>query len=318
MPVLITGGLGVMGSWVARLLLEMGERPVLLDTRADDALVRDIRDKVYIVPGDVTDVVSMLHIVKDHNVDYIVHTAAIILAEQNPRLALQVNIGGTVNVLEIARLANIKRVVYTSSKGVYGRIEGEFAYPSYVPVNEDHPKNPDNLYEVSKLTSEQVCQEYRARYGVDCLTLRFAFYYGPGKSRHGALSMHSKLIENAMKGIPVHIPQGRDERNDTIYIADVAQGIVKALFAKDPKHSVFNIGTGKGITLEEMAAVLKAIYPGADITVGPGLDPLGTNRSHYCILDITRAREELGYEPMYDLETGIQSYIETCQRLGLA
>lgn len=189
--------------------------------------------------------------------------------------------------------------------------------PSYRPITEDHPKDPDDLYGTTKLVLEQVCEEYRRKYGVDCLILRFAFYYAPGKSRHGSFSIHSKLIENAMNGVATEVPQGREERDDTIYIGDVARGVINALFVKDPHSKVFNIGTGNRVSLVEMSAVLRAIYPGAHITIGTGLDPLGTNRSHYSVFDISRAREELGFEPVYDLEKGVKDYVEMGRILGL-
>lgn len=320
MAVLVTGGLGVVGSWVGRALVQMGERPVLLDNRYDESLIQDIKDKVTVVIGDITDIVSLLETVAKNKVDKIIHTAALLVPKDfSPHLFQRVNIGGTVNILEVARLTGIKRVVYNSSKGVYGRITGEYAYPKYLPVKEDHFKpDPEDLYEACKLTSEYLCKEYHDRYRLECLITRFAFYYGPGKVRHGAHSIHTKLIGNAMKGIPTHVASGRDERHDLIYIGDVARGVVKAVLAKNPKDSAFNIGTGKGVSLADFADVLRKIYPKSEITVGPGLDFMGTKKSHYCILDITRAREQLDYEPTYDLEAGIKDYIKKCQDMGLS
>src|ERR671924_1352530 len=120
MNVLITGGMGVNGAATARLLVEEGFRPVLLDNRMDFSLIRDIRDQVDGVEGDVCDQRALEKIVDDYNITHIAHLAALMPepAEANPRLGIRVGVDGTVNILEIARAHSIKRVVFTSSKAV--------------------------------------------------------------------------------------------------------------------------------------------------------------------------------------------------------
>jgi len=145
--VLITGGMGVNGAVTARLLVKEGLRPVLLDNRMDLSLMRDIKDKVDSVEADVCDQQALEKLVDDYKITHIAHLAALMPepAEANPRLGIKVGVDGTVNILEVARAKGIQRVVFTSSKAVYGEILGEQGPPIFKPVREDHPKHPVDL-----------------------------------------------------------------------------------------------------------------------------------------------------------------------------
>ena len=321
MNVLITGGMGVNGAVTARLLLSHGIRPVLMDNRMDLSLISDIKNDVELVAGDILDPQSLEKIITDYRITHIAHLAALMPgpAEADPRLAMKVGVDGTVNVLEAARAHNIRRVVYTSSKAAFGAITGKHAYPEYLPVKEDHPCNPLDLYGVIKVCCETIGNYYRERYGVECVVLRFVSIYGPGKqARHGALSLHGQIIEDVMDNKEVSMAGGGDQRNDTMYVGDVAQAIFLAL-KTDPLHQwTFNIGTGKGVTLGDFERVLKSMFPRARIKIGPGLEVPGMKemrKNSYCIFDISRAREHLGYNPEYDLEKGIKAYVEAIRRL---
>ena len=116
-----------------------------------------------------------------------------------------------------------------------------------------------------------------------------------------------------MAGREFSIPRGGDQRNDVVYVGDVAHSIVLALNAEGLTQGTFNIGTGRGVTLKDFAAVLKRIFPDSRIDIGPGLDFREGYKQSYCIFDIGKAREQLGYEPQYDLERGIEDYIESVQ-----
>src|SRR3989337_844352 len=136
MKALITGGMGVNGAVTARLMVQDGLRPVLMDNRLDLTLMGDIKDQVDIAVGDICDPAALEKAVDDYKVTHIAHLAALMPepAEADPRLGVKVGVDGTVNVLEVARAKNIKRVVFTSSKAVYGEIAGECAPPACKPV----------------------------------------------------------------------------------------------------------------------------------------------------------------------------------------
>ena len=320
MKTLITGGTGVNGASTARLLVSGGERPLLLDNRVDPSLIADIADDVDVVTGDILDGAALKEVVAAHEVTHIVHMAALMPgpAEADPGRAIAIGVDGTLNVLEAARACDVRRVVYTSSNAFVGNIGGKHGHPDFVPLDESLPPNPADLYGVTKVCSETLGHYYRRRYGVDFVALRYPSIYGPGKlARHGVLALYGKIIEDAMAGREVSIPRGGDQRNDAVYVGDVAHSVVLALRAEGLTHWTFNIGTGRGVTLRDFAGVLKRIYPEARIDIGPGLDFRDGYKQSYCVFDIGKARQQLGYEPRYPLERGVEDYIESIGRLGL-
>ncbi len=319
MKVLITGGTGVNGAATARLLVSEGMRPVLLDNRSDLSLMADIENKVDLVEGDALDRGLLEEVVRRHGITHIAHLAALMPegAEADPRLGVRVSVDGTVNVLEVARAQTIRRVVFTSSKAVYGEFLGDFGPPLFLPIKEEHPKQPTDLYGVIKVCCETLGQYYRERYGIEFVALRFSTIYGPGKKlRHGAYSFYGQLIEKAVSGEEILLTEGGDQLNDTVYVADVARAIFLALKAEPLKQWVFNIGTGKGSTPREFAQVLKSVFPNNKIEIGPGPSRLGRTKRNFCIFDISAARGHLNYTPAYDVEGGVRDYIDTIRRLG--
>src|SRR5262245_960174 len=217
------------------------------------------------------------------------------------------------------RAFDVTRVVYTSAKGVYGPVLGEYGAPTYKPVPEDFPKNPKRIYDSAKLMAEQVGLYYQAHMGVDVVVLRFATTYGPGKTaRHGKMGVTSQIVENPANGLPFRLAQGGDEKDDFVYNKDSAHGIYLACTAENPKSRVYNIGTGVGVTLNDVARVIRKYLPHAEIEIGPGLNFLGMPYPASNVYDISRARTELGYAPQYDLERGIADYLDSLKRLKQA
>ncbi len=319
MKVLISGGMGVNGAVTARLLVQEGMRPVLMDNRMDLALIQDIRQSVDIVVGDIRDQGELEAAVETYGVTHIAHLAALMPgpSEDDPRLAGQVGVDGMLNVLEFARSAGIERVVFTSSKAVFGEITGEFAPPTCAPVTEDHPKRPIDLYGAVKVCCEELGRYYREQRGVEVVALRFASIYGPGKeSRHGPLSFYGQLIERARSGEPWEIAEGGDQRNDAMYVGDVARAIYAALKAPRPEQWTFNIGSGRTSTPGEFLDAAALLFPDHKIQLGHGSGGLGRSSQTYCLFDISAARRQIGYEPAFDVAGGVRDYVETLDRLG--
>ena len=319
MKVLITGGMGVNGAMTARLLVKEGLRPVLLDNRMDLSLMQDIKNEVDGVEADVCDQRAVEKIVDDYGVTHIAHLAALMPgpAEANPRLGIRVGVDGTTNVLEVARARKIKRVVFTSSKAVYGEIRGDYAPPTCKPVREDHPKQPADLYGTIKVCCEQVGKYYREMYGIEFIALRYVSIYGPGKeARHGPLSFYGQLIEKARSGEKWLVPQGGDQLNDAVYVGDVARSIYLALKAPTPGEWTFNIGRGKTCTPRDFLNAAARMFPRHQIELGPGPSLLGRSKQSFCVFDISAARKHLGYEPAYTVEDGVRDYVANLERLG--
>jgi UDP-glucose 4-epimerase len=311
--VLVTGAMGAIGSEVIHRLVAEGERPVAMDLRPDTELIEDVLSDVEPEFGDIRDWANVARIIHRHGVTSVIHLAVLLPdnAQRDPKLATEVNVEATVAILELARSFDLRRVVMASSKGVYRPIEGEHAHPTYVPVNEDYPIGPTNVYDVTKYAAEQLGLNYARSHKVDFLALRFAATYGPGRmTRHGSFALSSAIVENAFFGRPTILEKGGEQQDDFVYTKDVAQALVKAVRIDRRRlvHRVFNIGTGQPSTLTAAAAVLRKAIPGAQIEIGPGPD-YGTGAGLYCIFDISRARAELEYEPQYDHEQGILDYL---------
>ncbi len=320
MSVLVTGGLGAIGSYVVRDLVERGVTVVCYDSRSDTRLIADVLARVNLVEGDLLDFPKLIRTAKDYGAEYIIHTAALMPppVAANPPQGTAVNVTGTLNVLETARILGLKRVVFASTKGVYAPVVGEYAHPIYRPFDEDYPKDPPNLYDATKLFCEHLGSNYAQVHGVDFVALRFAMTYGPGKLTHGAVAIPAMIVENAMRGLPTALAQGSDQRDDLVYNRDTGRALVLACYAQRLQHRVFHIGTGKGVTLCDLAAAVREIFPEAQIAIGPGLDYLGIGGGLYGVFDISRARRELGYEPRYSLQEGVRDFVETARKSGYA
>lgn len=321
--VLVTGAFGVFGNQVLRRLVKEGIRPVGMSRNPDISFVRDVADSIDVARGDVTSLLDLLQAIKQHKVRRIIHAANLIgEAEAKPYQGFAVGGLGTANVLEAARLMDIERVVYTSSKGAYGLITGgEHAFPKYVPVREDHIRNPeyDSIYAACKVLGENLGWAYHDKYGLEFAALRFGHTWGPGKqARHGPLSIFSRIVENAMLGKPTRISQGSDEKDDIVYLKDVGLGIVRACYAPSVPSMFYNIASGRLVGLHDFAEAANKVFPGAQIEIGPGLDYINYKHQRYSLYDISRAQTELGYQPEYvDLEKGIRDYAQTMKALGL-
>ena len=311
------------GCWVTRDLLTMGHEPVVFDNRPDFTLLRDVSDEFAFVEGDITSLEQLDNACREHRVERICHLAAVYpdTADADPLLGFSVNALATVYVLEAAKRNGIDRVSFTSSIGALSRMTEEHLEPQMVPVDEDFPAYPmGSVYGAAKTASELMGIQYKRLFGIDFAAMRFAAIYGLGKGaeRHGSHNMiWGELIRSAIAGRPIVIPQGGDQRLDLTYARDVAQSVVKACTVDSFEGHVFHIGSGRTYTLNDFADAIRAVIPGAQIEVGPGLDPRGMGPLAYYALDISRARRELGYEPQYPPEAAIRDWLEWTERLEL-
>ena len=321
MKVLITGGMGVIGAETSRKFVKEGHRPVIYARHRDDGLIGDILDAIDFEQGDVLDMPRLLQAIKKHRVTHVVHAAAFVgaVSAQNPALSIQVNVMGLVNVLEAARALGVQRVVFTSAKGVYGPIVGDYGAPTWKPMSEELPARPKRIYDSAKFMGENVCAYYNDNMGVETVSLRFASTYGPGKSaRHGPMAVMSRIVENPANGLPFKLEKGGDDKDDFIYNKDSALGIYLATVADKLASRVYNIGTGMGVTLRDFERVIRKHIPNAQMDIGGGLNFYGFAYPATGVYDISRARAELGYEPQYDLEAGIADYLAILKRLEAA
>jgi len=301
MSVMVTGGCGFIGSHLVRELVEDGRDVVVFDSSPDIQLISDVSDRVKFVSGDVSDLRNLFDAVRQHGVEDVFHTAALLIldCEEKPLRALKVNVEGTVNVLEAARLMGLGRVVFTSSAAVFS--------PNLpLPVRDDTPTYPTTVYGATKLMGELYGMKYLRSYGVDFRALRFTWVYGPGRSR-GASAFSSLIIEKPALGDPVKIPHNQETRGDWLYVKDAVKALILALEAESPQSRIYNISGGV-YPLGYVAGVVKREIPNAIIEFNPEA-PI--RKSSY---DDMKARLELGWNPSYTIEEGIRAHIKELRR----
>ncbi|MEM3948807.1 MAG: NAD(P)-dependent oxidoreductase [Zestosphaera sp.] len=311
MSVLVTGGCGFLGLHVLKRLSDEGYDVIAYDvaTVQPDVLRRFYKadlNKIRFVRGDLLDVPRVLETVRKLDVKHMVHLATMLTkdSEDNPPKAFKVNVEGTLNLLEISRVMDVEKLVYASSEAVYG-VTGE------APVHEDHPKRPNSVYGITKLTSEFMGLKYSELYGLDFIALRFPMIYGPG-IYGGGTRLINYIIESAVKGEAATIPFTESMRVEPLHVADAANSVYLALKARRPAGKVYNIGIGRICTLREVLETIKSLYPNTSVSFGdmPGhlIYPVQGP------LVIERARTELNFTPRYDLISGVKNYVEVTSR----
>lgn len=320
MRVLVTGGLGVIGSWAVRELAGRGHDVLIVENRVDRSLLPDL-DAVgaRIVESDVADPAAVRAVMADEGPEVVVHTAAVIGGNDDPVGAVRVNIGGTVGVLDAAAATGVRRMVYTSARAVYGDLTGPHGYPDYVPVTEDHPRRPVALYDVTKSACEDLVRWYSANRRIETVALRFATIFGPGKLlRHGGFSAYGSLIELPAAGRPARLERGGDERDDVLYVADAAGAIADVVSVPAPlQQQAYNIGTGHTVSMHDIADAVRRVLPAADIEIGPGRNPMGMPVSYYGALDSSRALADFGWKARFTLDAAVGHHLESLRTLGL-
>jgi nucleoside-diphosphate-sugar epimerase len=291
---LITGGLGYLGRNVVARLASAGE-PVVSYNR--DFAVSEL-DGVTCVQGELYDLPRLVDTLGRYDVGRIVHTAAMShpeLSVELPITTVTANVDGTLHVFEAARMAGVKRIVNFSSECAYGHVEG--------PVREDAALRPTTPYGVTKVATELLGHVYTDLYGLDVVSLRPTELYGPGNKMPQYLR---EMIRAALDGEPYRLESGADQRFHFVHVDDVARATELAANAPSPRQRVYNITGGVHVRLAEAAGIVRAAIPDADIEVGPGLLDLDQQGPY----DISAAAAELGYEPQWSLEAGLNSYID--------
>lgn len=309
--VMVTGGLGMVGSHVCRALVAAGRRPLVYDAGGDTALIADVVSRCDLVQGGIGDLPRLMGAVREHRPGAILHFAAQVGAqvERFPWAALQTNLLGTSTVLECARLTGIRRVLFASSKMVYGPVAQRHRHPTYQPVSEDHPREPADLYGKLKRATEEVADHYAQLYGLDVLAFRFGASFGPGAPGRHKVPVVA-MIEAAIARQPFHFEQGAEQFDDLCYAGEAAHATMAAL-ESPPRYGrlrVYNISSGELVSLAQMIAVLQEFHPGWQGSAGPGLDYRKTGPGYYFRMDIAKAQEELGFTPKFNFASAVRDH----------
>ena len=315
MRILITGGAGFIGGHLAERFAGQGHDVVVLDNLdpyysvelkehnvdVGRAAAEEGDGSYEFVEGDVRDADLVDDLVSD--AAYIFHEAAqagVRTSVENPEKPNEINIGGTLNVLNAARESGVERVIVASSSSVYGK-------PEYLPYDEDHPTAPVSPYGVSKLAAEQYTRVYNEVYDLPTVALRYFTVYGPRMRPNMAIS---NFVSRCTKGkSPVVYGDGSQTRDFT-HIDDVVQANETLLGTDAADGEVLNVGSTDNIAILDLAETIRdEVNPDIGIEFGDRHDA-DAEHTH---ADISKARELLGYEPNTSIRDGVAEFVEWYQ-----
>ena len=314
MRVFITAA-GMVGCHAARELLDRGDEVTFFDLAPrGDFIKRVVGADVPVTRGDVRELPGVLEAVQAFKPDVLIHTAGLIggVAQQLPFRGFEINVMGTINVMEAARLTGVRRLIQASTLGVVDR-----SAPQVAPITEDFQLGGnDSVYGTSKVASEQILRAYAKHYRMELAMLRFAGVYGYGHFAGGSGVGRSTwdLVTAAIEGRPGVIGSGIPDTNEMVYIKDLARGVAQAVHAEQLPHHTYNLGQGVIVTPVDVVAAIQKVVPGFT-AARPAGAPGGKGGGQILQpLDISRAVAELGYEIRYDLDAGIADMFTEMRR----
>lgn len=299
MRILVTGGAGFIGSAICRHLLERGHKVVVIDNLAssEESNLDEIRDKIKFIRADIRYYSEVKQAA--NGVDAIIHLAAISNVPTsiiNPRETFDVNIWGTLNVLEVAKELDIKKVVFASSAAVYGNSPGNIK-------REEDILDPQSPYAVSKVSMEYFMKMFSEQ-GIDTCSLRLFNVYGPRQSTRFFAAIPN-FIRKALDGKDIIIFGSGDQTRDFVYVEDVARAFERAINTKTA-GSVINIASGKSISIKNLANQI------CDIS-GSKSNMIFTDDREgdvkHSLAAISKAKDILGWEPKHSFESGLKETI---------
>ena len=306
--IVITGGAGFIGSHIAESCVKDGHEVVIIDNLDDyyslelkkkniDCALK--RGKARFVQGDITDLDSLRKVI-DKDVDYVFHEAAqagVRISVDNPFKPNNINVLGTLNVLQASLEADVERVINASSSSVYGKVE-------YLPFDEKHPTQPVSPYGVSKLAAEHYCRVFYEVYGLPTVSLRYFTVYGPRMRPDLAISIFTgKMLNNE----PITIFGDGEQTRDFTYIEDIIKVNMKLLDTIKADGKVMNIGSGNRISVNELVEYLKEII-GSSSEVNYAEVQKGD--AAHTLANVGVAKELIGYEPSVKIGEGLERFVE--------
>jgi UDP-glucose 4-epimerase len=312
MKALVTGGAGFIGSNISMKLLEMGFEVRILDDLSSGYL-SNVPENAQFIEGSTVDREMVNEAAS--GVDYVFHLAASVGNKRSiddPIYDATINVLGTLNVLEAARKTGVKKLVYSSSAGIFGELKT-------LPISEDHPQEPDSPYGVSKLAAEKDCLVYMKLYGVPVVCLRYFNVYGVHQRFDAYGNVIPIFADRILRGIPMTIFGDGEQTRDFVNVADVAQANIKS--ALSSATGVFNVGSGTRITINDLARLMEKVS-GKAVGVEYGPERPGDVRDS--LADVGAAVSGFSFKPMSDIEAGLREYMNwiesdpiTKDRLGI-
>ena len=332
MATLVTGGTGFVGANIVRELARAGHEVVSYDVAPADALVRQFiaewEGSITFAQGDIRDREAVAALAHGHSIDGIIHAATYTVNQralevERGRDVVGINIEGLVNVLELARIAGVRRVVYVSSGAAYGLAAG-----TDQTYSEEMPVAPDSMYGITKYAGELITRRYGELYGFQSVSVRLSTPYGPMERVTGHRAVMSALYQwtgQVARGEPLSV-QGDsfdpEDGRDYTYVVDTARGLQAILDAPALHHDLYNLTTGAWITYREILNALSEVAPGSGpVPAGSAESAAAAARASVPSrgpLSAHRLRQDLGWQPAYDLRSGLADYLQWRRESGFS
>lgn len=309
--ILIIGGSGFIGGFVARELLKHPVKEVVIYdnfTRGKMVNINDVindpRCTIFPFGGDVRDLDILDKAIEGK--DYVFHLAAMWLlhCKDFPRTAFEVNIAGTFNVLESCVKHKVKKLIYSSSASVYGDAV-------QIPMTEDHPFNNKNFYGATKIAGEAMCTAFNDRYGLKVIGLRYMNVYGPGQDQHAVYTGVVPIMLNKIAANETPVVNGDgSQAYDFIYVEDVALANVAAL-QSDVELGFYNVGTEVQTTIKDLCdTILRLKKSPLKVQYKPYAADDARQFVKNRIGSAKKAKKEIGFQHRFNLEEGLQKLID--------
>jgi len=313
MKILITGGAGFIGSHLCEKYSKEGHTVICLDNFMSGNLthIRHLLDyrNFKLVKGDIRDFDLLEKTMRD--VDVVLHLAAQIHVDRSyiePKLTYDVNVMGTQNVLEVARMYDAKKVIHASTSEVYGSA-------LYVPIDEKHPLNAPHPYGASKIAADRMCYAYIQTYGMDISIVRLFNVFGPRQRDVGYGGVISIFTRRVLSNVPPIIYGDGTQTRDYTYIKDAVRAYDLVLNHNEPITEPINFGTGKEVSINDLADKIIELC-GKKGEIEPVHVEPRIGEVKRLIADATKAKNMLGWEPKYKLEKGLKEFIQWYKNYG--